>query len=389
MRNRISNWLKQNTVLFGNPSFDASDSLPGELLGGASLRHRFRAAFAKTFAADGFDHHAKTYFGNSKTYSDSGRLQEDRYSPQYYFERFVLKPSLNNPAVSFFGATGLRGGWKAFYLIKVPFTTLVNTVRLVTEFPLYLAESAFRHLFIQSRLSWDEQSRGRHSAIGGGLNAGFGKTILAGFGIGLGAVGYYLFKSARLLTRVVTAPVESAQAGWRVHPIFGVASAVLSIGIYTVASALLLPVALPVVAVKASALFAGAASVLTSAISAAAIGLQLSLIKMRNNIHTYLLKEPPSPKLDEGLSDESSVTEGFGYEDNATIQMSNESSVLRRRSVNETKHERLTPDANRDPRLAASFLKTLGLMPRPKPKAPKEESTQQLNVQRSGFGTDL
>lgn len=320
-------WLEKNTVLFGAPSMDGIGDSPDMSFGADyTLGQRIAAAFAKTFPATGYDHNTGEYYGNSVDYGrDVVRFGEEQ-TPYEDYKNFVRNPSLNNPAVSFFGATGLSGGWRALYIVKVPLTTLVNTVRLVTEFPLYVAESGFRHMLVQSKLRWQKRVNppvgplGRqHDDPNPSIGSKIGWGILSGIGIAVGAVGYYAFKAARLGVRLVTAPVDSAKSGWKINPALGIISGLLSAAAYVALAVFALPAALPVIgkiagvqAVVAivskvitavNGLFPGALATLTAATTSVGIILTRAAQGIRNFVHRSA-NEPKPVVIEEEVAKE-------------------------------------------------------------------------------------
>ena len=293
-------WLQQNTVLLGDPSNDGFDSSASMAFGeDYSLKKRIAVAWAKTFPASGYDHNVQTYHGSHEQYKNAGPRQLGSIdSPHQAYQKFIsyfsIKQIFTNPCVSFFGVEGLSGGWRVFYPFKILFKSAQNIVRLVTEFPLYVAESAFRHMYIQSRLLVQRINKGEASKWW---------RFIAWPGMILGALGYYTFKAARLTVRLVTAPVESAKSAWSIHPALGVASGILSVAAYVVLVVFALPLAavalikvgapavasvITTVVSKIAGLFSSALPVLTGVASATLMAIKGGYNKVRN----YLFGRP-------------------------------------------------------------------------------------------------
>jgi len=189
--------------------------------------------------------------------------------------------SITHSVLSFLGCTGLTGYEKILYPIQMPFVILQNVMRLMTEYLLAVVESAFGFLLDHSRKQWDEYSWREHPL----------RKLAVGLGLLLGGVGYYAFKTLRLIARLITAPVESARQGRSIHLALGIFSIVLSISLYVVLTTFVAPIALiglakalsapaiaqvtSVVLTQVAGWFTGAIPILAAAISAALIGLKL------------------------------------------------------------------------------------------------------------------
>jgi hypothetical protein len=187
------NWLQKNSVVF-QPVYENVPIIP--------LSHRIYEAFHST------------YSNNDAHQSDFAAFMG---WPENYNAYSIVEYAL--------------GGFV--------FSPLKNSVKLITEFTPFILEVSAHWAIDQLKANYPDEKTIPKPLLR--YTAQAASTLAIGL---LGAI-YYVAKAARFLLRTVSSPIKSFQEGWKIHPLLGIASgmitlaAVITISIFTAPATLL------------------------------------------------------------------------------------------------------------------------------------------------------
>lgn len=165
----------------------------------------------KTFTEHCKDAYKKVFY-TAKDSAKSRLISFFEWPNEHYQYDAISKKAVANSSMSkvINWATYIAGGF-----IYLP---VKNLVKLVVEYVPYCLQKAAKMGIQNLRQRRAEQT-----------NPGLLTNLVTGAGIVLLRAGYYIAKFVRVAARIITSPVTSARQGWKIHPLLGVVSAILSV----------------------------------------------------------------------------------------------------------------------------------------------------------------